>query len=145
LFFAFTLRRPPRSTLFPYTTLFRSLAVPRSGNGPSGARYGNDETYRARPGGDGHGGAAPQDGRSPAHHGHRPQKQKEEVTARTAFSLWLADRASSSSINPAIWSHSNAKSQSTQWSRQAVQENRRGLQAQACHAQPHPHQDVPEA
>src|SRR5438270_3789175 len=23
------LRRPPRSTLFPYTTLFRSLAVPR--------------------------------------------------------------------------------------------------------------------
>src|SRR3712207_7265448 len=27
------IRRPPRSTLFPYTTLFRSLAVP--GDGPS--------------------------------------------------------------------------------------------------------------
>src|SRR5690606_33275382 len=26
LFFSFTIRRPPRSTLFPYTTLFRSLA-----------------------------------------------------------------------------------------------------------------------
>src|SRR5207248_9358950 len=27
LFFSFMLRRPPRSTLFPYTTLFRSAAV----------------------------------------------------------------------------------------------------------------------
>src|SRR5437762_11903708 len=27
LFFFLMLRRPPRSTLFPYTTLFRSLAV----------------------------------------------------------------------------------------------------------------------
>src|SRR5437868_15537040 len=27
LFFFFTTRRPPSSTLFPYTTLFRSLAV----------------------------------------------------------------------------------------------------------------------
>src|SRR5258708_32017734 len=30
------IRRPPRSTLFPYTTLFRSLKVTFS---PSGARY----------------------------------------------------------------------------------------------------------
>src|SRR5437899_5570223 len=29
LFFFLMLRRPPRSTLFPYTTLFRSQAVPR--------------------------------------------------------------------------------------------------------------------
>src|SRR5690606_40366374 len=27
-FFVFTLRRPPRSTLFPYTTLFRSATRP---------------------------------------------------------------------------------------------------------------------
>src|SRR3712207_9092667 len=27
-FFFLMIRRPPRSTLFPYTTLFRSLAVP---------------------------------------------------------------------------------------------------------------------
>src|SRR5690242_21435316 len=28
-FFFLMIRRPPRSTLFPYTTLFRPLAVPR--------------------------------------------------------------------------------------------------------------------
>src|SRR5258705_2486712 len=27
------IRRPPRSTLFPYTTLFRSLLVPEDGDG----------------------------------------------------------------------------------------------------------------
>src|SRR5690606_42039966 len=34
LFFVFRIRRPPRSTLFPYTTLFRSLSdapLPRAG------------------------------------------------------------------------------------------------------------------
>src|SRR3712207_8726411 len=29
LFFFLMIRRPPRSTLFPYTTLFRSAALPR--------------------------------------------------------------------------------------------------------------------
>src|SRR2546427_12244983 len=29
-FFFLMIRRPPRSTLFPYTTLFRSRALPRS-------------------------------------------------------------------------------------------------------------------
>src|SRR5260221_4085652 len=29
IFFFLMIRRPPRSTLFPYTTLFRSLGVPR--------------------------------------------------------------------------------------------------------------------
>src|SRR2546430_15743821 len=28
-FFFLMIRRPPRSTLFPYTTLFRSLSIPR--------------------------------------------------------------------------------------------------------------------
>src|SRR3712207_8724147 len=32
------IRRPPRSTLFPYTTLFRSHAVDRRGDGPAGQR-----------------------------------------------------------------------------------------------------------
>src|SRR2546427_3682106 len=31
------IRRPPRSTLFPYTTLFRSRAVERSGDPHEGA------------------------------------------------------------------------------------------------------------
>src|SRR5438477_4368875 len=34
------IRRPPRSTLFPYTTLFRSLAEqPRHDQGPEGHRH----------------------------------------------------------------------------------------------------------
>src|SRR2546425_7023178 len=31
------IRRPPRSTLFPYTTLFRSLRQPAAGIGPDAA------------------------------------------------------------------------------------------------------------
>src|SRR5436309_13696508 len=36
-FFFLMIRRPPRSTLFPYTTLFRSLRPPVVGAGPRGA------------------------------------------------------------------------------------------------------------
>src|SRR3712207_8757112 len=36
LFFFLMIRRPPRSTLFPYTTLFRSLG---GGNPPAAARH----------------------------------------------------------------------------------------------------------
>src|SRR2546429_2512419 len=40
LFFFLMIRRPPRSTLFPYTTLFRSSWPPRSRSGarPCGSR-----------------------------------------------------------------------------------------------------------
>src|SRR2546429_6095624 len=31
LFFFLMIRRPPRSTLFPYTTLFRSTGIPAAG------------------------------------------------------------------------------------------------------------------
>src|SRR2546430_12717809 len=34
VFFFKMMRRPPRSTLFPYTTLFRSRARPRRGHSP---------------------------------------------------------------------------------------------------------------
>src|SRR5215211_8826693 len=40
-FFFLMIRRPPRSTLFPYTTLFRSCALrrrPRPGRGCAGSR-----------------------------------------------------------------------------------------------------------
>src|SRR5438132_12889151 len=37
LFFLSTLRRPPRSTLFPYTTLFRSLRAARARARPRAA------------------------------------------------------------------------------------------------------------
>src|SRR5689334_25360428 len=35
LFFFLMIRRPPRSTLFPYTTLFRSISPAAAGNGKS--------------------------------------------------------------------------------------------------------------
>src|SRR6476660_10000687 len=35
-FFFLMIRRPPRSTLFPYTTLFRSRATPRRGRARGG-------------------------------------------------------------------------------------------------------------
>src|SRR5258708_34691638 len=37
-FFFLMIRRPPRSTLFPYTTLFRSPAVPRQDQHPRDQR-----------------------------------------------------------------------------------------------------------
>src|SRR5438105_12731826 len=40
LIFCLTLRPPPRSTLFPYTTLFRSRRLERpAGRGPGGAAH----------------------------------------------------------------------------------------------------------
>src|SRR5437660_4284818 len=40
LFFFLMIRRPPRSTLFPYTTLFRSPARRRPASAPAGSRGG---------------------------------------------------------------------------------------------------------
>src|SRR6266511_2426929 len=39
VFFFLMIRRPPRSTLFPYTTLFRSHAVPRGAPPPTRSRH----------------------------------------------------------------------------------------------------------
>src|SRR3712207_8802118 len=53
------IRRPPRSTLFPYTTLFRSLAVPQftqlaPGADPQhGVAGGSGEVFEDGPGGGG--------------------------------------------------------------------------------------------
>src|SRR5215471_19501081 len=38
LFFFLMIRRPPRSTLFPYTTLFRSASAPPDWSWPTGTR-----------------------------------------------------------------------------------------------------------
>src|SRR5947207_9647453 len=47
-FFLLMMRRPPRSTLFPYTTLFRSARDdPRGARGPPAARAGQPATGRA--------------------------------------------------------------------------------------------------
>src|SRR3989449_7555796 len=45
------IRRPPRSTLFPYTTLFRSVERPRDPRGPEvqlGAHPGDEARRRLR-------------------------------------------------------------------------------------------------
>src|SRR2546430_15725614 len=42
-FFFLMIRRPPRSTLFPYTTLFRSLKHARASNAEVTVRYRPDE------------------------------------------------------------------------------------------------------
>src|SRR5215510_10637042 len=48
--FFLMLRRPPRSTLFPYTTLFRSLALRRrAGHAPSDRRRAEERGERDRP------------------------------------------------------------------------------------------------
>src|SRR3712207_9419932 len=41
-FFFLMIRRPPRSTLFPYTTLFRSGSVPQGGVGRRAFRHQDD-------------------------------------------------------------------------------------------------------
>src|SRR5256885_11970265 len=40
------IRRPPRSTLFPYTTLFRSLKLPSTASQPLGEVERNDSPAR---------------------------------------------------------------------------------------------------
>src|SRR5438876_8529219 len=42
------IRRPPRSTLFPYTTLFRSHSPPYHGYGPAGGERARDREARRR-------------------------------------------------------------------------------------------------
>src|SRR2546422_3036863 len=79
------IRRPPRSTLFPYTTLFRSLLQDPGG----GAR---PSVLRARPHardrrlGRGRGGR-PQEGRRPAH--PLPLSRSEEHTSELQSRLQL--------------------------------------------------------
>src|SRR2546426_1440386 len=45
--FFLMIRRPPRSTLFPYTTLFRSPRAPRGRGASSGAAAADVDTRRA--------------------------------------------------------------------------------------------------
>src|SRR3712207_7220758 len=66
------IRRPPRSTLFPYTTLFRSFAHPFCGvpRGPPSGRFPRDGAGGGHGGGDAgrlRAGKAGEDGRSEEH------------------------------------------------------------------------------
>src|SRR6266850_7191651 len=74
--FFLMIRRPPRSTLFPYTTLFRSLARAlglaaarlrdrRPGRPPRPVLHGRGRAGRARQGGGSRSGLGAGDGRDP--------------------------------------------------------------------------------
>src|SRR2546422_9568550 len=56
-FFFLMIRRPPRSTLFPYTTLFRSVSQGDGPRRPRSAGAGDRDVHRLQRPGDG-GGAA---------------------------------------------------------------------------------------
>src|SRR5215471_14102374 len=47
-FFFLMIRRPPRSTLFPYTTLFRARQGPPGGRAPAPGRAARDAADRDR-------------------------------------------------------------------------------------------------
>src|SRR3712207_7916795 len=49
-FFFLMIRRPPRSTLFPYTTLFRSVGAAGAAAEGDGRLPGVDDAARRRPG-----------------------------------------------------------------------------------------------
>src|SRR5437588_7273334 len=53
-FFFLRIRRPPRSTLFPYTTLFRSSSSPARARSPGSLRWMELDGNQSR-GRDGHG------------------------------------------------------------------------------------------
>src|SRR3712207_8908320 len=48
MFFFLMMRRPPRSTLFPYTTLFRSL-TPRCRSASASRRHCSEQNFAGRP------------------------------------------------------------------------------------------------
>src|SRR3712207_7914447 len=100
MFFFLMIRRPPRSTLFPYTTLFRS-AEPHRGLGGEGGWPGRPFRRRAA-----HGqvrpparSLAPPDRRSddaerhpPRSVGHRPCERSEEHTSELQSRQYLVCR-----------------------------------------------------
>src|SRR5256885_5896623 len=47
IFFFLMIRRPPRSTLFPYTTLFRSPLSPQGRGGAKDHAYGQENHHRS--------------------------------------------------------------------------------------------------
>src|SRR3712207_8238429 len=76
------IRRPPRSTLFPYTTLFRSQALDRAGPDPAGGgdhvRGTPPQAVLRRP--CGHHGQPQGDGVLPGASAHDPGRSEEHTS-----------------------------------------------------------------
>src|SRR3712207_7260025 len=86
-FFFLMIRRPPRSTLFPYTTLFRSGRGPRpAAHRPRGGRAGEADRARRPPGEE-------EDGRGqPAPRRLHRQERSEEHTSELQSRQYLVCR-----------------------------------------------------
>src|SRR3712207_7520417 len=77
-FFFLMIRRPPRSTLFPYTTLFRSAGrLPRDRR-----RRGHRGRRRVPAGGEGTGGGSGAGGPAPARTPGRSEEHTSELQSR---------------------------------------------------------------
>src|SRR3712207_6903138 len=76
IFFFLMIRRPPRSTLFPYTTLFRSL-LPVGDHAEGRARDHLDAAHAPR-----HGGGRPRRLGRRGGHGHRSEEHTSELQSR---------------------------------------------------------------
>src|SRR3712207_6988127 len=81
-FFFLMIRRPPRSTLFPYTTLFRSAPVDLPGVGRRALRHGGAEQRRGGRCGD----------RAGERDRRRPAARSEEHTAELQSRPYLVCR-----------------------------------------------------
>src|SRR3712207_7894251 len=86
------IRRPPRSTLFSYTPLFRSLRGPRGGDGPrrAEARPPRGHRERAHPGGRRRHGPRRRRRRGPAD--EREPRRSEEHTSELQSRQYLVCR-----------------------------------------------------
>src|SRR5687768_17704792 len=89
--FLFITQRPPRSTLFPYTTLFRSSDARQR---PSRHVLGQQRPARRRPHGHAHLGAVPRDAsvRQLSGFGRRVRQRSEEHTSELQSRLHLVCR-----------------------------------------------------
>src|SRR3712207_8127177 len=79
------IRRPPRSTLFPYTTLFRSGRCGAPPGGPSPAARGAG----ALPGGDGHAHAHPNPRPNPDADGDRKSTRLNSRHANISYAVFF--------------------------------------------------------
>src|SRR3712207_8224475 len=81
VFLFLMIRRPPRSTLFPYTTLFRSLEHGDDAAAATGAHVGDEGGRHAR-----------QERGGQAEGGHRDEERSEEHTSELQSRQYLVCR-----------------------------------------------------
>src|SRR3712207_8796571 len=89
------IRRPPRSTLFPYTTLFRSLSAKRTSAREGGRNDGRERAYGGWERGDAGGASRGDECGIPRRRGsrrRRPSSRSEEHTSELQSRQYLVCR-----------------------------------------------------